>query len=58
MAKIKNDCIFYIKGKCRALKETYCDNEKCKFYKSKEEYEHVYNKTLKIYEVVRRDNNV
>lgn len=38
---IKEDCFSYVeKNKhqgCKALKELYCKQEKCKFYKSKEE---------------------
>ena len=50
---MKNDCIFYIKGECRALKDMFCKNEECKFYKSKMHYVYQYNKQLKVYEVIK-----
>ena len=34
---IKYDCFAYANGKCSALKELYCENEKCSFYKHKRE---------------------
>lgn len=43
---IKTDCFGYDKGyylgtqyeRCNALRELYCKNEECKFYKSKEQH--------------------
>lgn len=38
---VKKDCFAYgsINNKCSILLETYCKNEKCKFYKTKREFE-------------------
>ena len=46
MLEVKTDCFAYEKGYflgteyeiCNALKTLYCRNEKCKFYKNREEY--------------------
>lgn len=42
MLEPKTDCFAYEKGKkyeiCTALKTLCCRNEKCKFYKNREEY--------------------
>lgn len=35
----KTDCFAYDERKCKALKERYCDFEKCNFYKTKSEVE-------------------
>lgn len=41
---IKQDCFAYIengklcKEECNVLKKLYCKNEKCKFYKTMEQY--------------------
>lgn len=39
MAEVKEECRFFDKraGNCRALKELYCKNEKCAFFKAKAE---------------------
>lgn len=38
----RTDCIFYNETKrreyCGALKELYCSNEDCKFYKTEQDY--------------------
>lgn len=36
---VKLDCFAYDKDKieCKCLKELYCENEKCRFYKSREQ---------------------
>ena len=38
--EVKTDCFGYdkIKKGCRALRALYCANEKCRFYKTKEQY--------------------
>ena len=38
---VKRDCFAYgsMNNKCSILLETYCKNEKCKFYKTKREFE-------------------
>lgn len=42
MLEPKTDCFAYEKGEkyeiCTALKTLCCKNEKCKFYKNREEY--------------------
>lgn len=30
---VKTDCFAYCNGKCKALIDLFCKNEKCKFYK-------------------------
>ena len=37
----KKDCFAYgrLNNKCSILTDTYCEKEKCKFYKTKTEYE-------------------
>lgn len=39
--EVKTDCFAYCKEKngCRALRELYCASEKCRFYKTKKQYE-------------------
>ena len=33
----RDDCKFYLRGKCTALRELYCRNEDCSFYKPRED---------------------
>lgn len=35
--EIKEDCFAYRDGKCNALNKLYCKEEKCKFYKTREQ---------------------
>lgn len=39
--EVKTDCFGFDKAKqnCKALKELYCKNENCRFYKTKKQYE-------------------
>lgn len=41
MGKVNTDCFGYSKLKedCAILKKLYCRNEKCKFYKTRKEFE-------------------
>ncbi|MBQ3115286.1 MAG: hypothetical protein IJC06_04120 [Clostridia bacterium] len=39
----KRDCFAYDERKCKALKERYCDHEKCNFYKTRAEFEAGFN---------------
>lgn len=42
MAEPKKDCFAYVEaagGTCNALRELYCKNGKCGFYKTKEQHE-------------------
>lgn len=40
-SSVKKDCFGYskINNRCSVLTDTYCKHEKCKFYKTKEEFE-------------------
>ncbi len=39
MMKLYEDCFARGKGQCGILKETLCKTGKCRFYKSKKQYE-------------------
>lgn len=39
MNKTKIDCFAFNNGKCLVLKKLYCQNEKCKFYKTFEKFQ-------------------
>lgn len=39
--EVKTDCFGYdrMKNGCKALRALYCANEKCRFYKTKQQYQ-------------------
>jgi len=35
MAEAMKDCFAYFRGRCKALRELYCKNGECRFYKQR-----------------------
>lgn len=54
--EVKTDCFGYdrMKNCCKALRALYCANEKCRFYKTKQQYQKELEEDKKRYKISKK----